>query len=92
MKTLAEMMGEWEMVKPVNGTPCPDANIYNIAMQALKDAVELVKHVSEYSVLMRSPDDRSETIYAAKGTLWNCQDWLRRYGFEKKSVIPVHIE
>ena len=78
MKTLAEMMGEWEGEKTAEpltfkGIPVvfdiPDEH-YDIAMQALKEAVDIIGNVSLGLELEGHKENKAIL-------------WLRKYGFEK---------
>ena len=49
---------------------------YVAVVQALKEVVEVMKHISRCSLLMRDPDEKE------KWTICASQDWSRR-GFEE---------
>lgn len=76
MKTLAEMMGEWEKIKDHSlykkHELAPD---YSLVMQAMKEAVEVIG--DGVSVASWIVDDRIK--FSSE-----CKDWLRKYGFEEK--------
>ncbi len=82
MKTLAEMMGEWEVTK--KNLPQYHKHFleygamhdYDVAVQALKEAVGFVKYSAGLTRAMRAVDVL-ETQNLAK-------EWLRKYGFEEK--------